>query len=62
MLFFPGAKLWNSLPAESKKASSLGCFKKSIQGLAFSILFYTVKYNVIVHRFLTLSFLIFLVF
>ena len=29
---FRGAKLWNSLPAESKKASSLGGFKKSIQG------------------------------
>ena len=29
---FLGAKLWNSLPAESKKASSLGGFKKSIQG------------------------------
>ena len=29
---FRGAKLWNSLPAESKTASSLGIFKKSIQG------------------------------
>ena len=30
---FRGAKLWNSLPAaESKTASSLGSFKKSIQG------------------------------
>ena len=29
---FLGAKLWNSLPAESKTASSLGGFKKSIQG------------------------------
>ena len=29
---FRGAKLWNSLPAESNKASSLGGFKKSIQG------------------------------
>ena len=29
---FRGAKVWNSLPAESKKASSLGSFKKSIQG------------------------------
>ena len=29
---FRGAKLWNSLPAESKTASSLGGFKKSIQG------------------------------
>ena len=30
--YFRGAKLWNSLPAESKTASSLGSFKKSIQG------------------------------
>ena len=29
---FRGAKLWNSLPADSKTASSLGGFKKSIQG------------------------------
>ena len=29
---FRGAKLWNSLPAESKKASSLGGFIKSIEG------------------------------
>ena len=29
---FRGAKLWNSLPAESKMASSLGGFKKSAQG------------------------------
>ena len=29
---FRGAKLWNSLPAESKTVSSLGSFKKSIQG------------------------------
>ena len=29
---FRGAKLWNSLPVESKTASSLGSFKKSIQG------------------------------
>ena len=29
---FRGAKLWNSLPAESKTASSLNGFKKSIMG------------------------------
>ena len=29
---FRGAKLWNSLPAESKTASSLNGFKKSIKG------------------------------
>ena len=29
---FRGAKLWNSLPAESKKASSLISFKNSIKG------------------------------
>ena len=29
---FREAKLWNSLPAESQSASSLGGFKKSIQG------------------------------
>ena len=29
---FRGAKLWSSLHAESRKASSLGGFKKSIQG------------------------------
>ena len=29
---FQEAKLWNSLPAESQSASSLGGFKKSIQG------------------------------
>ena len=29
---FRGAKLWNSLPAESKMASSLNSFKKSIKG------------------------------
>ena len=29
---FRGAKLWNSLPAESKKASSLNSFKNSIKG------------------------------
>ena len=29
---FRGAKLWNSLPAESEKASSLNSFKNSIKG------------------------------
>ena len=29
---FRGVKLWNSLPAESKTASSLNGFKKSIKG------------------------------
>ena len=29
---FRGAKIWNSLPAESKTASSLNSFKKLIKG------------------------------
>ena len=32
---FRGAKLWNSLPAESKTVSSLNGFKKSIKGYFF---------------------------
>ena len=38
LLFARGAKLWNSLPAESKTASSPGGFKKSIQGWRFSLI------------------------